>query len=608
MGRFVGTRRALLTLLNGLFLNSGRLTGATSYAAPVALSAGENTLSVKPLGSTTAYTLAGVVSGTGPLTVNANVTLAAAETYTGATTITVGRTLTLANNYATSGFTVPAGATLVFAPTIANQIGNTNATLAGAGTVVKSGANIWNPCAGARTFSYSMTGGVIDVQSGKITASSGYNASFTNNKSSLNVASGAIFSGVEAGVVVDALTGAGSVTLGYTNTGGLTLGVNNTAAGPYNATAGTATFTGVISPEGGVTTGSFLIKNGTGTQILTGANTYVGTTTVNAGTLQIGNSSNTGSLGPGAVSIAAGANLSINRSDNGLTIGNAFSGAGNLNFVGTGVLDQSSFNLSGNSSTFTGTININAARLQVGAATQVGATNPIAVTSGGQLHANGAITLNNPLSLAGNGWNEGAGVIGAMRVTGGVNYAGNITLTANARIATYASTGTISGGISGAFNLEFAAYNGSGTITITGNSASLSSASVTSGDLAITGTSTAVTVASGAAVGGGSAITGSVKALTFSAAGSILRVRPLSTTSVSLITATSLVNASGFTVAYASGFTVAAGVYNLLKITSTAAPTLSAITSSGLSNIGRTGATYAVTGSAGAWNLAVTLT
>ena len=609
MGRFVGTRRALFTLLNGLFLNGSRLTSATSFASPVALSAGANTLSVKPPNTTTTYTLAGAVSGSGPLTVNANVTLTADATYTGATTVTVGRTFTLANNYATVAFAVPVGATLVFAPAIAQQVGNSNATLSGAGTVLKSGANTWNPCAGSRPFAFAMTGGIIDVQGGKITGSAGYNGNWTSNLSSLNVATGAIFSGVEASVRVDALTGAGSVTLGYQTTGGLVLGVNNTAAGPYNPTAGTATFSGVVSPDAGVTTGSALAKNGTGTQILTGNNTYVGATTVNAGTLQFGDGGTTGTLGSGAASVAAGATLSIRRSDNGLTVANNFSGAGNLSFIGTGTTDQSSYNVTGNSSTFTGTIRLTTARIQVSVATQVGATCPIVVTSGGQLHVTTAITLNNPISIAGNGWVEGAGVIGAIRVTAGAIYAGSITLTAAARIATYGASGTISGAITGAFNLELASYGGSGTLTLTGTSSTVTSISTVSPVVVeLTGASTAFTVASGATLGGGSAITGNVKALTFSAAGSILRVRPLSTTSLALLTATSLVNASGFTVAYATGFTVTAGAYTILTVTSTAAPTLGTITSSGLANIGRTSAAYSVTGSAGAWRITVTLT
>ena len=59
---------------------------------------------------------------------------------------------------------------------------------------------------------------------------------------------------------------------------------------------------------------------GAGTTILTGANTYSGTTTISAGMLQVGNAGTTGALGTGAVINNAG--LTFNRS-NALTVSNA---------------------------------------------------------------------------------------------------------------------------------------------------------------------------------------------------------------------------------------------------------------------------------------------
>ena len=56
-----------------------------------------------------------------------------------------------------------------------------------------------------------------------------------------------------------------------------------------------------------------LTKIGAGTTTLTGANTYSGTTTISAGTLQIGNGGTTGTLGSG--NVVNNAALRINRSD-----------------------------------------------------------------------------------------------------------------------------------------------------------------------------------------------------------------------------------------------------------------------------------------------------
>src|SRR5206468_904809 len=59
-----------------------------------------------------------------------------------------------------------------------------------------------------------------------------------------------------------------------------------------NANA-SALFSGVISGN------IHLVKVGAGTQILSGDNTYIGNTTISAGTLQIGVGGTPGSFGPG---------------------------------------------------------------------------------------------------------------------------------------------------------------------------------------------------------------------------------------------------------------------------------------------------------------------
>ncbi len=100
-------------------------------------------------------------------------------------------------------------------------------------------------------------------------------------------------------------------------------------------------------------TGS-LTKQGNGIATLTSNNTYSGTTTISAGTLQAGNNGTTGSLGTGA--LTNNASFVINRSDN-FTLSNPISGTGSLTKQGNGIATLTSNN------TYSGTTTINAGTL-----------------------------------------------------------------------------------------------------------------------------------------------------------------------------------------------------------------------------------------------------
>jgi fibronectin-binding autotransporter adhesin len=140
--------------------------------------------------------------------------------------------------------------------------------------------------------------------------------------------------------------------------------------------------------------------------------------------------------------------------------------------------------LSNASNSFTGPITINAGMLRTGAS-PLGATSPlgdnslgtapnITVASGAQVRFNNSGTYNNNISIAGTGVpsNEfiNYGVI--LISTSGVELAGTITLTADARITGRGSTtgSTISGQITGAHALELG-YAGQASILTISNTA-----------------------------------------------------------------------------------------------------------------------------------------
>ena len=279
--------------------------------------------------TTTASTLTvgGIISGTGGLTKTGagTLTLSGANTYTGTTTINAG-TLILQNTYSSPAYSIASGAVLELNRTVYTDY-TTSTTFSGAGTLRKTGAGqvLWG--LSAATFALS-AGSLIDVQAGNMSGSSSGNEVWTNNYSGLTVASGATFQGVEGSVKVDALNGAGTVTSGWLGTGSITVGINN----------GSGTFSGVIGDFDLASghTGS-IIKVGTGTQTLSGANIFTRGVTLNAGQLNI---NSTTALGSGTFTIANGTSID-NTSGGSITLStnNVQTWNGDFTFIGTNPLN-----------------------------------------------------------------------------------------------------------------------------------------------------------------------------------------------------------------------------------------------------------------------------
>ncbi|MEJ5901390.1 autotransporter outer membrane beta-barrel domain-containing protein [Ochrobactrum teleogrylli] len=104
-----------------------------------------------------------------------------------------------------------------------------------------------------------------------------------------------------------------------------------------------------------------LTKDGAGTLSLTNLNSYAGLIAINDGKLQIGNGNLTGTLGTGStVSVASGAQLVFDRSDDGLVISQTINGNGGLEQKGSGKTTLIGDN------TYTGETVISAGTLQIG--------------------------------------------------------------------------------------------------------------------------------------------------------------------------------------------------------------------------------------------------
>lgn len=128
--------------------------------------------------------------------------------------------------------------------------------------------------------------------------------------------------------------------------------VTNTGAAPGTLTVSgdtSTTFNGTITGGANLS----LTKGGSSLLTLTGTNTYDGITTINGGTLQLGNGGTTGSIGAGAV--VSNATLDLNRSD-AFTFANHISGTGGVSVSGSGTVTLSGTN------TYTGPTDLNFGR------------------------------------------------------------------------------------------------------------------------------------------------------------------------------------------------------------------------------------------------------
>lgn len=180
-------------------------------------------------------------------------------------------------------------------------------TINGAGTFRLSGNSTINQSengvSGTRLTIAMEEGGWIDLLDNSRLTNGGWQIiEWSNNRASLNIASGATFDLWDGQpVTIDALTGSGTFDKvhGGNSPTSLTVGIAD----------GSGTFSGTLKNTGGQLA---LTKVGSGTQTLSGNTSHTGGTTVNGGTLRLGNGTTPTHLSDtGNVIIARGAMLHL---------------------------------------------------------------------------------------------------------------------------------------------------------------------------------------------------------------------------------------------------------------------------------------------------------
>lgn len=349
---------------------------------------------------------------------------------------------------------------------------------------------------------------------------SGYTGSYTvGSFARLQVANGKINSSNNVTLANDGtlvVNVGGTTTIG-TLSGGTTAGAIQAQASAGNATLvvtqGTDANVGAVFKDN---TGILsLTKDGAARLTLTANNTYTGTTTIAAGTLQVGAGTDNGSSIASSSNIVNNGALVYNVGAGNRTYGNVISGTGSLTQSGTGTLTLSGAN------TYNGTTTINAGTLQIGSGTDAGSiASTSSITNNGALVYNvgsGTRTLGAVISGNGSLTQNSAG--GTLSLSANNTYTGGTTVSAGTLLVTNTTgSGTGSGDVSVS---NGATLGGTGTVAgnVALNGATIGSPSsllTLGGNLTTTGTSN---VASTSTVNVGGAI--NVNSGTFTVSGTL---------------------------------------------------------------------------------------
>ena len=499
-------------------------------------------------------TLSNTISGSGGLTKQGygEWTLTGNNSYTGSTTVLAGvlllsntSTVKISNgsngyvDYVYSG----GGNTINGNLTIGDNINSAGTAIVRFASITTSN-EVYNGT-GNNYYAYGcanqipVTSNVTVNSSGILDLNAGSSTEYYNGSSDFYLYNDQTLNGltVNGGSVVNihslVLTGslgmtAGSIGAASSSDPGLTLGVGNGittnacpnsavisaplnlngSAQPFNIAQGTGSTDLQIS---GVVSNGAIVKTGSGSLLLSAANTFTGGITFNGGTLIVGNNS---ALGIGTVVMNSGSLLAQN--SNSYTLSNAITTGTNVTFGSTGsgtlTLDgavtltgNDQFNMNSGTTvfagpildgghgygvtvsgtgtmqlsgveTFLGTMTVTSGLVRIANANALAATGGVTVSAGGAFDLYGQNVVSFPLSLSGTGSSVATGALLNGSSTA-ASFGGPITFSGSTLIQANSGAITLNGGITGA-----------GTLTIAGNYNTILAGSVgTSGTLSKSG-------------------------------------------------------------------------------------------------------------------------
>ncbi len=210
-----------------------------------------------------------------------------------------------------------------------------------------------------------------------------------------------------------------------------------------------------ISGAAGIAGTGNLTKRGVGTLTLSNPNTYTGRTNVQNGTLIADYATGIPLPAASVVDVASAGTVALTHPGGVFAIANSYTGMGTIlvdpNTTNAGNRDLGA--VTGNLSGFTGTLRLaptsGSMRIQVDNAADIG-NGAIDIKSGGQIFFSAAnVTVPNNMTIAGAGYIETAGSLGALRAANPTTFTGAIIVDGSAKIGAYSGLAVLQGAVTG---------------------------------------------------------------------------------------------------------------------------------------------------------------